>query len=125
MKLPIWASMFLNKALVLANCYNMVALFSAMVEKCSYTYKKLFCFLTSFKVKGFPLIPYDPHLLKHYQNLLRGFTTNFFNFINKNTHVSSHFYSDVTNYPMHHKKDIHDDHYLNIRLQYCHLCIFL
>jgi hypothetical protein len=56
MKLPIWASMFLNKTLVLANCYNMVVLFSTMVKKCLYNFILfLFCFLTSSWVKGFSI----------------------------------------------------------------------
>jgi hypothetical protein len=44
MKLPIWASMFLNKTLVSTNCYNMVVLFLTMVEKCSYTLKEIVLF---------------------------------------------------------------------------------
>jgi len=40
MKLPIWASMFLNETLVSANCYKMVVLFSTMAKKCSYKFLK-------------------------------------------------------------------------------------
>jgi len=55
MKLPIWASMFLNKTLVSTNYYNMVVLFLTMVEKCSYTFLNLKKKLTSFRVKVFSI----------------------------------------------------------------------
>ncbi len=72
MKCPIWVSMFLNKALVSTNCYNMVVIFTTMVEKCSYTLSFFFLlyFLTSSEVKGFSIAPYYLQLLKHYQILL-------------------------------------------------------
>jgi hypothetical protein len=35
----------------------------------------------------------------------------------KHSHVSSHFYFGAINYPLHHRKDIHDDHYLKSHLQ--------
>ncbi len=58
MKHSIWATMFLNETLVSTNCCNMAVLFSAMVEKCSYTlsFCFFFYFLTSSKVKGFSII---------------------------------------------------------------------
>jgi hypothetical protein len=31
----IWTSIFLNKTLIFVNCWNIVVLFSTMVEKCS------------------------------------------------------------------------------------------
>jgi len=54
MKCPIWASIFLSKALVSVSFYNIIVLFSTMVEKCSRTliFCLLFCFVTSSGVIG-------------------------------------------------------------------------
>ncbi len=56
MRYPIWTSILFNKTLIFANYYNIVMLFSAMVEKCLRTliFYLLFCFITSFGVISLP-----------------------------------------------------------------------
>jgi hypothetical protein len=94
MKCPIWVSMFLNKALVSTNCYNMVVIFTTMVEKCSYTLS--FFFLVIFfnliwseRFLHYSLLPSTFETLSNFawdSKLL----TFFFTFISKNTHMFHH-----------------------------------
>jgi len=44
-------------------------------------------------------------------------------FTKKHSYVSSHFHFDVTNYSMHHRRDIYSNHYLKSHLQSHHPCI--
>jgi hypothetical protein len=46
MKHSIWATMFLNETLVSTNCYNLVVLFSAMVENVHTHLAFVFCVIS-------------------------------------------------------------------------------
>ncbi len=92
MKHPIWAFMFMSLALVSTNCYSMVALFSAMVEKCSYTLN--FCFLFFFKssngVRHFSIGSILPSSFKTLSKSTWDYAYNFFSFIGRNAHMFHH-----------------------------------
>ncbi len=81
---------------------------------------------TLFRVKDFSIGSLRSSSFKVLSKIYLGFwiAYNFLNFLGRNVHIFHHIsISNATNYPMHHKKHIYDDHYLKFHLQSCHLCI--